>query len=80
VKHRNGTDLIDESLKDLSGEFGDDFIRIHRNALIAEKAIDRIERDAQGQYRICLRDSEETLPISRRHASAVLRRVRGAKE
>jgi len=80
VKHRNGTDLIDESLKDLSGEFGDDFIRIHRNALIAEKAIDRIERDAQGQYRICLRDSEETLPISRRHASAVLRRVRGTKE
>jgi len=80
VKHHNGTDLIDESLKDLSGEFGDDFIRIHRNALVAEKAIAKIERDTLGQYRICLRDSDETLPISRRHASAVLRRVRGIKE
>ncbi len=77
IYHKLGTDLIDESLKDLSSEFGDDFIRIHRNALVAEKAIAKIERDAQGQYKIVLRDSNETLPISRRHATAVLRRVRG---
>jgi len=80
VKHRNGTDLIDEPLKELSSEFGDDFIRVHRNALVAEKAIAKIERDSQGQYRIYLRESEETLAISRRHASAVLRRLRGMKE
>src|SRR5690348_8341002 len=45
IRHRNGSELIDESLKDLSNEFGDDFIRIHRNALVAEKAIEKIERD-----------------------------------
>jgi len=79
VRHHNGNELIDESLKDLSNEFGDDFIRIHRNALVAESAIDKIERDAQGQYKVLLRGMNETLPISRRHATAVLRRVRGIK-
>ena len=80
VHHQNGSDLIDESLKDLSYEFGDEFIRIHRNALVAEKAIEKIERDAQGQYKVLLRGVSESLHISRRHATAVLRRVRGVKE
>ncbi|MES1195423.1 MAG: LytTR family DNA-binding domain-containing protein [Steroidobacter sp.] len=80
VRHHNGSELIDESLKDLSSEFADDFIRIHRNALVAEKAIEKIERDAQGQYKVWLRNLNEALPVSRRHATAVLRRVRGIKE
>lgn len=76
VHHGKGSDLIDESLKDLSVEFADDFIRIHRNALVAQRAIAGVERDAEGQYKLQLRDSNETLPISRRHSSAVLRRLR----
>lgn len=80
VRHTNGSELIDEPLKDLSNEFGDDFIRIHRNALVAEKAIEKIERDAQGQYKVVLRGLSDTLPISRRHSAAVLRRIRGEKE
>lgn len=78
VHHSKGTDLIDESLKELSIEFADDFIRIHRNALVAERAIAGVERDPEGQYKIQLRDSREMLPISRRHSTAVLRRLRGA--
>lgn len=77
VHHNKGTDLIDESLKDLSVEFNDDFIRIHRNALVAVRAIASIERDAEGQYKALLRDSDVTLQISRRHSSTVLRRLRG---
>lgn len=77
VRHKLGSDLIDESLKDLSSEFGDDFVRVHRNALIAEKAIAAIERDEQGQYKVRLRDCDEPIPISRRHATAVLRRIKG---
>ena len=80
VHHNKGTDLIDESLKDLSIEFDDDFVRIHRNALVAERTIAGIERDAEGQYKVQLRDSAVTLQISRRHSTAVLRRLRGAKE
>lgn len=79
VHHSKGMDLIDESLKDLSIEFADDFIRIHRNALVAERAIAGVERDAEGQYKVQLCNSSETLPISRRHNSAVLRRLRGER-
>jgi two-component system response regulator AlgR len=79
LHHAKGTELIDESLKDLSIEFADDFVRIHRNALVAERAIASIERDSEGQYKVLLRDSEVTLPISRRHSTAVLRRLRGEK-
>lgn len=77
VHHSKGTDLIDESLKDLGVEFDDGFLRIHRNALVAERAIERIERDAEGQYRVYLRDGVTSLQVSRRHASTVLRRLRG---
>jgi two-component system response regulator AlgR len=80
VHHSKGTDLIDESLKDLSVEFDETFVRIHRNALIAERAIASIDRDAEGQYKVLLRDSSVTLPISRRHSSAVLRRLRGRSD
>jgi two-component system, LytTR family, response regulator AlgR len=79
VHHAKGTDLIDESLKDLSVEFDEDFVRIHRNALVAERAIASVERDEEGQYKVLLRDSTVTLPISRRHNTVVLRRLRGDK-
>lgn len=77
VRHRLGSDLIDESLKDLDTEFGGDFVRIHRNALVNETAVASVEREDDGLYRIRLRESEETLHISRRQATAVLKRLRG---
>ena len=77
VHHSKGTDLIDESLKVLSIEFEDRFVRIHRNTLVAERSIASVERDAEGQYKAILRDSDEVLPISRRHSAAVLKRLRG---
>ncbi len=77
VHHSKGTDLIDESLKDLSIEFEDSFVRIHRNTLVAERSIASVERDAEGQYKAILRDSDDVLPISRRHSAAVLKRLRG---
>ncbi len=80
VHHSKGTDLIDESLKDLSVELDADFVRIHRNALVAERAISSVERDEEGQYKVLLRDSNETLQISRRHSAAVLRRLRGERD
>jgi two-component system response regulator AlgR len=80
VHHSKGTDLIDESLKELSVEFSEQFIRIHRNALVAERVIAGVARDADGQYQVQLRDSTTSLPISRRHNSAVLRRLRGERE
>ncbi|OGT22507.1 MAG: DNA-binding response regulator, partial [Gammaproteobacteria bacterium RBG_16_57_12] len=39
VRHINGSNLIEESLKSLEDEFQPQFIRIHRNALAARKFV-----------------------------------------
>jgi two-component system, LytTR family, response regulator AlgR len=77
VRHKGGQDLIDEPLKELGVEFAADFIRIHRNALVAEKHIAAIERDDDGQYSVRIRDCDTVLQVSRRHAAELLRRVKG---
>lgn len=77
VRHAGGENLIDEPLKDLGREFAADFIRVHRNALVAEKYIAKVERTADGQYQIHVRNCETVLQVSRRHAPELLRRVRG---
>ena len=76
VRHRHGEDLIDEPLKELAREFTDRFIRIHRNALVAMKWIERMEKTPDGQYEIWLRDCAKPLPVSRRHVTAVKARVK----
>jgi len=77
VRHKGGEDLIDEPLKELGAEFAGDFIRVHRNALVAEKYIAAVERSDDGQYSVRIRDCDIVLQVSRRHASELLRRVRG---
>jgi two-component system, LytTR family, response regulator AlgR len=77
VRHRGGSDLIDESLRALAEEFAPEFVRVHRNALVAVHAVSALERDADGRYLVRLRDCEETLPVSRRHAAETLRLIRG---
>jgi len=78
VCHKGGEDLIDEPLKELGAEFSADFVRVHRNALVAEKHIAAIERGDDGQYQIRIRNCEKVLQVSRRHATELLRRLRGA--
>ena len=81
VHHANGADLIDDSLKSLEKEFADDFVRIHRGALVAIDKVDRLEKSADGKTRVILRqESEEDdgeLTISRRHLADVRRRLKG---
>ncbi|PVZ87711.1 DNA-binding response regulator [Serratia sp. S1B] len=67
IRHQKGSVLIDETLKDLELEFADQFIRIHRNALVSIKFLDGIESICSGQYQVRLRDVAERLVISRRH-------------
>ena len=78
VRHKGGENLIDESLKSLAEEFATDFVRIHRNALVAEKQISAVERTEDGRYAVRVRDCPEVLlEVSRRHAAELLRRIRG---
>ncbi len=66
--------LTEEPLVDLENEFVDRFVRVHRNALVARKAIagfervESIEGDSVGEphWVVTLRDVPERLPVSRR--------------
>jgi len=77
VHHRGGSDLIDESLRALAVEFAPDFVRIHRNSLVAARHVAAIERATEGQYLVRMKGAEEALPVSRRHATEALRQLRG---
>ena len=77
VRHKDGESLIDEPLKALADEFANDFVRIHRNALVAEKQISAVERTEDGRYAVRIRECGDVLEVSRRHAAELLRRIRG---
>ena len=61
VKHAKGEDLIEDSLKTLEEEFSPGFLRVHRNALVNTKYLERIARDSTGQHFVHLRGMAESL-------------------
>ncbi len=75
VRHKNGSVLIDETLKELETEFADQFIRIHRNALVSIAYLDGLELVSSGQYQARLRGLDERLSVSRRHLSTLRERI-----
>jgi two-component system response regulator AlgR len=87
VRTRTHEHLIEESLTSIEEEFGDIFVRVHRNTLVARTAIVGVERgthaDAEGDgekgqesWQVILRDVNERLPISRRQWPVVKALVR----
>jgi two-component system response regulator AlgR len=77
VVHKKGRDLIDDPLKSLEQEFADQFVRIHRGALVALQAVDTLKRDEEGRTQVMLRDCEDDdLVVSRRHLADVKRRLK----
>ncbi len=78
VVHSTGNELLlDEPLKNLEEEFGDQFIRIHRNALVAIRYITGMTKNEEGQTFIKVDGLDMDLQISRRHLSAVRKRLQG---
>ena len=82
VNHAAGKDLIDESLKTLEDEFADDFVRIHRGAVVAVEKIEQLAKTSDGKHYVVLRDvddsDENELTISRRHLADVRKRLKGS--
>ena len=76
VRHLGGEDLIEDSLRSLEEEFGAQFVRIHRNALVAIAQVEALERDADGHAWVRLRHGGGRLQVSRRLAAEVQRRLR----
>jgi len=76
VHHANGEDLIEESLKSLEVEFGERFLRIHRNCLVARDELVELRRGVDGQTRARLRHANQLLEVSRRCLPTLRQRVR----
>ncbi len=76
VRHTRGEDLIEDSLRSLEEEFGNAFVRIHRNSLVSVRYLEGIERTAEGQYFVRLRGAPAPLQVSRRMASELRERFR----
>lgn len=66
--------LLDESLVKLEEEFAAEFIRIHRNCLVAQRHLagfERIEEAGEPAWQAIIRNCSERLPVSRRQAHVV---------
>lgn len=76
VHHPGGSVLIEDSLVSLEQEFGERFIRIHRNCLVAAGAITGLEKRGDGETVVTLRGSDVALEVSRRNLPNVRRWLR----
>ncbi len=63
--------LIDDPLKSIETEFGDRFLRVHRNALVAHAHIEALEKDNEGKNCLRLHGVDEKIDVSRRHLHEV---------
>ena len=74
------TYVLDESLSDLEERLGDRFMRVHRNALVARRAVRALERrvlagdgddDGGESWAVRMAPVDEWLAVSRRQVAAV---------
>ncbi len=73
------TYVLDDALSDLEQRLGDRFIRVHRNALVAKRAVRALERravpgsdeDAGEGWAVRVASVDEWLAVSRRQVTAV---------
>lgn len=67
--------LVDESLTRLEQEYGERFVRVHRNCLVAREAIRGFERaageGAEGNWLVVLHGCDEKIAVSRRQQHIV---------
>ena len=68
--------LIEETLKSLEQEFAGQFVRIHRNALVARRYIAGLAKGDDGHAQVSLAGVEQTLEVSRRHIADVRKLVK----
>ena len=68
--------LIEESLKNLEQEFDQRFIRIHRNALVAQDMLHSLTKNPEGHACISFADIDDLLEVSRRHLPDIRKKMR----
>jgi len=75
LRTRSAEHLIEEPLVALEREFAETFVRVHRNCLVARKAVRGFERAGgegdEARWNVVLEGLDERLPVSRRQWSEV---------
>lgn len=71
--------LLDESLTVLEEEFGDRFLRIHRNALVAREYIESLSKNNDGTSMVSLAGVPALLQVSRRNLGSFRERIKSGK-
>lgn len=74
--HPDGSLLIQDTLKELEQELGDQFVRVHRNALVALAHIVGLRRDSEEGWRVELAEVQESPSVSRRHLGKLKEQLR----
>lgn len=76
VHHLKGQVLIEDALKGLEDEFGDQFVRIHRNCLVARERMAGLTRGGDGRVFVRIDGAADVLEVSRRNLPALRKLVR----
>ena len=75
VRTRLRSYILDGSLNELEARFGEHFLRVHRNALIAKRAVRALEKHYEPEegegWAVRLVDVDEVVAVSRRQLAAV---------
>jgi two-component system response regulator AlgR len=79
VRHADGEQLVEESLRNLEIEFAEAFVRAHRNLLVAIAHVEALERQADGGYLVRMRGTGERLAVSRRQLTQLKARFEAGR-
>lgn len=77
VHYDGGEVLIEDSLVSLEEEFGERFVRVHRNCLVSRERIEALGKTNAGETMVRLRGRSEPLEVSRRNLPQLRRLLRG---
>ncbi len=72
ARYPDGELVLNETLKELEHEFAGAFIRVHRNTLVAAEHVESFDGE-----RVTLAGMDAPIDVSRRHAPALRRFLRG---
>jgi len=71
VWHPGGIALTEESLRAIEERLPGQFVRVHRNALVAPARIRGLRREADGRLLLVVEGCDDKVEVSRRHAAEV---------
>ncbi len=77
ARYPQGQALIEDPLSMLAEEFGERFLRVHRNALVAREHVRALEKDRNGRTVVRLADIPEPVEVSRRLSASVRKVLKG---